>query len=98
MAVARGWGIGPKDITKGGGLLLLVAVKDRRWRIEVSRNLEKDLPDDVVVELGRLMNEPFHQQEYSEGVRKCIDAIIARLAEKHGFVMDKDKEETKRRP
>jgi uncharacterized membrane protein YgcG len=28
LAVARGWGIGPKDTTKGGGLLLLVAVKD----------------------------------------------------------------------
>ena len=81
MAVARGWGIGAKDTTKGGGLLLLVAVKDRQWRIEVSRSLEKDLPNDAVLELGRLMSEPFRQQKYGEGVRKCVDAIMARLSE-----------------
>jgi len=98
MAVARGWGIGPKDTTKGGGLLLLVAVKDKQWRIEVSRSLEQDLPNDVVLELGRLMHEPLRQQKYSEGIKKCVDATIARLAEQRGFVMDKVKVETKRRP
>lgn len=101
LAVARGWGIGPKDTTKGGGLLLLIAVKDRKWRIEVSRSLEKDLPDDVSLEIGKLMNEPFRQQRYSEGVKVCVDAIIGRLAELRGFVMGKDERvevETKRRP
>jgi uncharacterized protein len=87
LAVARGWGIGPKDSAKGGGLLLLVAVKDRQWRIEVSRSLEKDLPNDVVLKLGQVMKEPFRQQKYGEGVRKGVDAIIARLAERRGFVM-----------
>lgn len=101
MAVARGWGIGPKDTTKGGGLLLLVAVKDRQWRIDVSRSLEKDLPNDVALELGRLMNEPFRQRKYGEGVNKCVNAIIARLAQQRGFEMDKVERievETKRRP
>ena len=95
-AVAHGWGIGPKDKAEGGGLLLLVAVKDKQWRIEVSRSLEKDLPNDVVLELGRLMNESFRQQKYGEGVKKCVDAIISRLAGQRGFVMDK--EDRKGRP
>ena len=32
LDVARGWGIGPKDSSKGGGLLLMLAVKDRQCR------------------------------------------------------------------
>ncbi len=101
MAVARGWGIGTKDTANGGGLLLLVAVKDNRWRIEVSRSLEKDLPNEVALEIGRLMNEPFRQQKYGEGVTMCVDAIIARLAERRGFVMDRierTRVETDRKP
>ncbi len=88
MAVARGWGIGPKEKAKVGGLLLLVAVKDKQWRIEVSRSLEKDLPNDVVLELGRSMNEYLRQQKYGEGIMKGVDAIIARLVKQRGFVMD----------
>src|SRR5262249_6549202 len=98
LAVARGWGIGPKDKTKGGGLLLLVAVKDRQWRIEVSRSLENNLPNDVVLELGRSMKELLRQQRYGEGIMKGVDAIISRLAKQRGFVMDELKIETKRRP
>src|SRR5262245_33693545 len=52
LAVARGWGVGPKDTSKGGGLLLMIAVKDRAWWVQVSRGLEKDLPNDVCKELG----------------------------------------------
>jgi uncharacterized protein len=89
MAVARGWGIGPKDSTKGGGLLLLVAVKDRMWRIEVGRSLEKDLPNDVALRLGGSMNEPFRQRKYGEGVMRGVAAVIAELAKQRGFVMDK---------
>jgi hypothetical protein len=47
------------------------------------------------------MNEPFRQQKYGEGVTKCVDAIIARLAEQRGFVMEQVNRievDTKRRP
>ncbi|HJQ70576.1 MAG TPA: TPM domain-containing protein [Blastocatellia bacterium] len=87
LAVARGWKIGPKD---SGGLLLLVVVKDHQWRIEVSRSLENDLPNDVALELGRLMNEPFRQQQFGEGITKCVAAIIKRLAERRGFAASRD--------
>lgn len=85
MAVARGWGVGPKDKSKGGGLLLLVSVKDKKWHIQVSRSLEQDLPDDAVREYGQLMNDSFRQARYGESIIKCVDAIIARLAERRGF-------------
>lgn len=83
LALARSWGVGSKP--RGDGLLLLLAVKDRKWRIQVSRSLEADLPNEVVGELGRLMNEPFSRGNYGEGLTKCVEAIIARLAERRGF-------------
>src|SRR5260221_14140288 len=39
LAVARGWGIGSKD-TQKASLLLLVAIKDRKYFTQVSRHLE----------------------------------------------------------
>jgi hypothetical protein len=51
----------------------------------VSRSLEADLPNAVVGELGGLMNEPFRQGKYGEGLTKCVEAVIARLSERRGF-------------
>ena len=85
LAVAKGWGVGPKDTTKGGGLLLMVAVKDRQWRLQVSRRLEKDLPDEVSKELGEESRGLYQQGKYDEGAIKYVAAIIARLEEVKGF-------------
>src|ERR1041385_5731705 len=52
LAVARGWGIGSKDVQKSS-LLLLVAIKDRKYYTQVSRHLEGDLPDGLAGQLER---------------------------------------------
>ena len=85
LAVAKGWGVGPKDTTKGGGLLLMLAVKDRQWRLQVSRSLEKDLPDDVSKELGEQSRGLYKQGKYADGATKYVAAIIGRLEEIKGF-------------
>jgi uncharacterized protein len=79
LALAKAWGVGPKDKSQGGGLLLLLAIKDRQWRLQVSRNLEKDLPDDVCKELGDQSTGLYQQGRYVEGIEKYVDAIINRL-------------------
>ena len=85
LAVIRGWGVGPKDTSKGGGLLLMLAIKDRQWRLQVSRSLEKDLPDEVCKALGDQSRELYRQGKYDEGVTRYVKAIIARLEEIRGF-------------
>ena len=57
LQVAKEWGVGPKDRSQGGGLLLMFAIQDREWRLQVSRGLEKDLPDDVCKQLGEESRE-----------------------------------------
>lgn len=82
LAVAREWAIGSKP--NYDGLLLLVAVDDRKWHIQVSRSLEDELPNAKVGELGRLMVEPFRAGKYGEGLTKCVEAIIAELRKQAG--------------
>lgn len=86
-SVARGWGIGPKD-GSGGGLILLIAIKDRRWVLRWSRSLMEDLENGTEDELVRLMTGSFRQGNYSEGIELGVDAVISRLAERRGFSPD----------
>ncbi len=83
LAVARGWGVGGG--TRGDGIVLLIAVDDRQWRIQISRSLERDLPDSVVKEAGETMKAPFTEGQYGEGVRRCVESLIKTLAAKRGF-------------
>ena len=85
LALAKEWGVGPKDPSKGGGLLLLLAIKDREWRLQVSRSLEKDLPNDVCKQLGDQSKEMYRQGRYVEGVEKYVKALINRLENAKGF-------------
>jgi uncharacterized protein len=87
LGVARQWGVGPKDTSQGGGLLLMLAIKDRQWRLQVSRSLEKELPDDVCKQLGEESTELYHQGRYVEGIEKYVNAIIRRLEGSKKFSM-----------
>ncbi|HEX8473195.1 MAG TPA: TPM domain-containing protein [Pyrinomonadaceae bacterium] len=87
LAVARGWGIGASEGEKNG-LLLLVAVDDRKYQIQVSRHLEGDLPDGLVGEIGRRMRDQFRQNRYSDGMMLAVETFIATMAEKRGFTAE----------
>lgn len=85
LDVARGWGVGPKDTSKGGGLLLLLALKDRKWRLQVSRSLERDLPDEETKRLGDESMELCRQGKCDEGITNYVGALVARLEGLRGF-------------
>ena len=90
LAVAKGWGLGPKDKSKGGGLLLMLTTKDKQWRIQVSRSLEKDLPDEICKELGEASHDLYRQGKTEEGIIKYVKAIIERLEKVRGFKLDRE--------
>lgn len=85
LAVAKDWGIGPKDPSKGGGVLLMLAIKDRQWRVQVSRSLQKDLPDEFCKSLGAQLESSCSQRKYAEGITVFVDAIIRRLQDTRRF-------------
>ncbi|HUQ31002.1 MAG TPA: TPM domain-containing protein [Pyrinomonadaceae bacterium] len=78
MAVARGWGVGSKN-KDGGGLLLLIAIRDRKWELRWTHSLEDDLQDGIREELARRMTGLFLQHKYSEGIANGVKAVMLRL-------------------
>src|SRR2546426_3804097 len=89
LAVARGWGIGSKDTSKPS-LLLLVAIKDRKYFTQVSRHLEGDLPDGLVGQIQREQLVPaFRAAQYGKGLSNTVNAYISIVAAKRGFSTDK---------
>lgn len=88
LAVARGWGIGPKDGEKAG-LLLVIAVQDRKYFTQISDHLEGDLPDGLVGQIQReRLVPPFKQGNYSKGIFDTIQAYVATLGAKRGFSIE----------
>jgi uncharacterized protein len=83
LAVMRGWGIGSTDKP---GLLLLVAVNDRKYFTQVSRHLEGDLPDGLVGQIQRETLVPaFKSNNYSQGLMNAVQTFITTLGEKRSF-------------
>jgi uncharacterized protein len=82
LAVSRGWKIGSKE-QDNPSALLLIAVKDRKYYTQVSKDLEDELPDGVVGQLQRQLLVPaFRQQNYGKGISDTIDAYISTIQSK----------------
>ena len=79
LAVARGWKIGTKE-DDNPSALLFIAIDDRKYFTQVSKDLEDELPDGVVGNLQRQFLVPeFKKGNYSKGISDTIDAYIATI-------------------
>ena len=75
-----GRGIGMRG--KENGVLILLAVKDRRVRVEVGYALEEFITDGFAGEISRQTMAPyFRNGEYGSGLKAGAEAIAQRLAE-----------------
>ena len=76
LAVARGWKIGSK-LDDNPSALLFIAVDDRKYQTQISRDLEDELPDGLAGQLQRQYLIPaFKQGDYAKGISDTIDAYI----------------------
>jgi uncharacterized protein len=76
IRVVEAWKLGRKG--QDDGVLLLVAAKDKKMRIEVGYGLEGDLTD---LEAGRIVNDImaplFRQGDFDGGILAAVGAILA---------------------
>ena len=67
-------GIGYED--KDNGLLMVVAINDRRWRLEVGYGLEPVITDLTASLIGRTYMTPaFQEGRYGDGIYDAVDAV-----------------------
>ncbi|MBU1870220.1 MAG: TPM domain-containing protein [Candidatus Omnitrophica bacterium] len=77
------WKPGKKG--KDNGVLVLLAVRERRWRIETGYGLEGILPDSLCGTIGRNYMVPlFKEGKYGEGLYYGAAAIIRLVARDSG--------------
>ena len=73
------WQPGKKG--KDNGVLVLLAVKERRWRIETGYGVEGILPDGLCGDIGRTYMVPYFKQgDYSQGLYRGINTIAGVIA------------------
>lgn len=72
--VGDSWKIGRREV--GDGLLIVVALQDRRMRIEVAKTLEGAIPDLMASRIiERTLKPAFQAGAYADGLSKAIDQI-----------------------
>ena len=77
------WQLGQKD--KDNGVLLVVALNARKYRIEVGYGLEGGLPDSLVGGIGRQYLVPnFKKGDYSTGIYSATLVIANAVASEAG--------------
>src|SRR5262249_22588384 len=77
--IYRAWGVGQKG--KNEGILLLLAIRDRRSRLEVGYGLEPILPDGLDGSILREMRPALRQQRYGEALMAAANTIGSAIAQ-----------------
>ena len=85
----RSWNIGQKN--ENNGLLILVSINDRRWRVEVGTGLEGAVTD---VYSARVMDSiataQFKKGDYSSGLVEAYSAFADSIAKEYSVTLDKN--------
>lgn len=91
LQLGKQWGIGrgPEKL----GLLLLIAIKPPgsdgiylgSTRLEISRNLERDIPSDVGQTIIQKMRNDLQAGHFDQALTRGVDEIISTLTQKRGI-------------
>ena len=77
LKVVEKWKLGKKGSDRG--ILILLAIRDRRSRIEVGYGLEGDLPDAKCNQILVLVRSEFRNEQYALGLQKIIESIKSQI-------------------
>jgi uncharacterized protein len=84
LETAEKWKLGQKG--KDNGVLITVALKDRKYRFEIGYGLESILPDSRVGTFGRKFLVPnFRRGDYSTGIFLAVATVANEIATKEGI-------------
>lgn len=80
------WDIGTKG--KDNGILLLIAMKDRKFKIEVGYGLEGAIPDMVAKDILNDMVPYFQDGNYEAGITVAFGEILSRLEKEYQITIE----------
>lgn len=84
----RSWGIGQKG--KDNGFLILLAINEKTWRVEVGRGVEGIIPDALSNRVMEDLAKPsFIEGNYSQGLLNSYSTFCDLVAEENGVTLNK---------
>jgi uncharacterized protein len=86
VALEEKWKVGKKGTDRG--LLMLVVMNPRKYRIEVGYGLEGILNDAKVGDIGRMMVPSLRQGDYNAGITLGVQQIASVIAADAGITLD----------
>ena len=79
IATAKAWGVGKKDLDNG--VLVVLAMKEHKYRIETGKGVEGDLPDLKCNDILANVLRPYMKKgDVAGGLTATIDAIASTIA------------------
>lgn len=86
VSIFKEWGIGKKG--KDNGILILLALKERKVDIEIGYGLERVITDGMAGEIIRtIMGPAFKAGDYDTGFYKAVEAIAYFVAKDAGVTL-----------
>lgn len=93
--LAAEWGVG--EAGRDNGVLLLLAMDERRIRLEVGYGLEGAIPDGLAGEIiDRSILPPLRAGDYGAGLLRGVQAVAGIVAEEQGVALDTESMEAGR--
>lgn len=85
----REWGIGQKD--KNNGLLILISMKDKKWRVEVGKGLEGTITDIYSARIMDSVAAPkFSTGNFNQGIKDAYSVFADDIAESYNVKLEKN--------
>ncbi len=89
----RNWGIGQKG--KDNGLLVLISIKDKKYRVEVGTSLEGAVTDIYSARVMDGVSKPkFQTGNYSEGIKSSYSIFADSIAKEYKITLSKNEKVT----
>lgn len=76
------WGVGHKDDDRG--ILILLALSDRKSRLEIGRGVESLFPNERAAKLVAEMVPDLKQQHYDQALLRCTRTVAMIVAQERG--------------
>jgi len=80
------WGIGHKDDNRG--ILILLVLSDRKYRIEIGRGFEALFPKERVAGINAEMVPDLKLRHYSQALLRCIRSLATIVAQERGVQLN----------
>ena len=85
----KNWGIGQKE--KNNGLLILVAIKDKKWRVEVGKGFDSSITSAYSAGvMNAVAKTSFKDGKYGEGIKMAYSTFADDIAKGYNVKLNKN--------